>query len=332
MSTITKSGRLAEIRRYVCISKSQWIFLVSFSSRILGCAYTICSYGQIYTSCTIPSGLFSSNLLCLVLYSFRANLPHSLIIWLIFLSLSLICICYFASSCLYLFWHYYYYYYYYCFCCCCSFSHQLTLMVFHWSLSDNKSPQVSRTLLSILAVLNNAVVWVISTCPPNSKSSSPYSNLLVTVPKAPIKIGILVTSMLHSFFNSLARSRYLSFFSHSFSFILWLARTTKSTILQVLFFLLIIIRSGLLAEIRRSVCMSKSHRSLCVLFSRTSAGLCIYLLVWSIIIIIIVIVIIIIYSLEFFTSALTDGLSLEIEWQQVWSSLQDSFQYSGHFE
>ena len=46
--------------------------------------------------------------------------------------------------------------------------------------------------------------------------------------------------------------------------------------------LLIIIRSGLLAEIRRSVCMSKSHWSLCVLFSRIGAGLCVYhLFVWS---------------------------------------------------
>ena len=49
-----------------------------------------------------------------------------------------------------------------------------------------------------------------------------------------------------------------------------------------LLFLLIIIMSGLLAEIRWSVCMSKSHRSLCVSFFRTGAGLCIYhLLVWS---------------------------------------------------
>ena len=57
--------------------------------------------------------------------------------------------------------------------------------------------------------------------------------------------------MFHSFFffNSLARSRYLSFFSHSFNFILWSARTAKLTNLQVLFFLLIIIRSCLLAEI-----------------------------------------------------------------------------------
>ena len=32
-------------------------------------------------------------------------------------------------------------------------------MVFHWSLSDSKSPQVSSTLLSILIVLNYVVVW-----------------------------------------------------------------------------------------------------------------------------------------------------------------------------
>ena len=119
-------------------------------------------------------------------------------------------------------------------------------MVFHWSLSDSMSPQVSRTLLSILAVLNNAVVWMVSTRPPTSKSFSPFSNPLVTVPNAPITIGIIVTCMFYSFFTSLARSRYLSFFSHFFSFILWSAGTAKSTILQVFFFLLIIIKSDLL--------------------------------------------------------------------------------------
>ena len=40
--------------------------------------------------------------------------------------------------------------------------------------------------------------------------------------------------------------------------------------MQVLFLLLIIIRSSLLAEIRWSVCMLKSHWSLCVSFSRTA--------------------------------------------------------------
>ena len=226
-------------------------------------------------------------------------------------------------------------------------------MVFHWSLSDSKSPQVSRTLLSILAVLNNAVVWMVSTRPPNSKSSSPFSNPLVTVPNAPITIAIIFTCMFHSFFSSLARSRYLSFFSLSFCFILWSAGTAKSTILQVLsFFLFIIIKSSLLAGIRWSVCISKSHRSLCESFSRTGAGLCIYhLLVWwnwnffwnfiiiiiiFIIFIFIIIIIIIIISTttttapwDFLTWELVDGLSLEFEWQQVSSSLQDSCQYSG---
>ena len=151
-------------------------------------------------------------------------------------------------------------------------------MVFHWRLSDSKSPQVSRNLLCILAVFNNTVVWMVSTRSPTSKSSRPFNNPLVTVPKAPITIGVIVTFIFHSFFfNSLARSRYLSHFSHSFSFILWSAGTAKSTNLQIFFFLLlIIIRSGLLAEIRWSVCISRSHRSLCVSFSRTGAGLCIY--------------------------------------------------------
>ena len=68
-------------------------------------------------------------------------------------------------------------------------------MIFHWSLSDNKSPQVSVTLLSILAVLNNVVVWMVSTRTPTSNSYSLFNNPLVTVPKAPITIGITVTFM-----------------------------------------------------------------------------------------------------------------------------------------
>ena len=147
-------------------------------------------------------------------------------------------------------------------------------MVFHWSLSDSKSPQVSRTLLIILAVLNNAVVWMVSTRPPTSKSSSRFNNPLVTVPNAPITIGIIVICMFHSFFNSLARSRYLSFFLHSFSFILWSAGTAKSTILQVLFFCYWLLLSLVFWPRLGDPCVC--HRSLCVSFSRTCAELCIY--------------------------------------------------------
>ena len=45
-------------------------------------------------------------------------------------------------------------------------------------LSDSKSPQISRTLLSILVDLNNAVVWMVSTRPLISKSFSPCINPL----------------------------------------------------------------------------------------------------------------------------------------------------------
>ena len=34
-------------------------------------------------------------------------------------------------------------------------------MDIHWSLTNNKSPQVPRTLLSILADIYNAVVWIV---------------------------------------------------------------------------------------------------------------------------------------------------------------------------
>ena len=114
-------------------------------------------------------------------------------------------------------------------------------MVFHWSLSDSKSPQVSRTLLSILAVLSNAVVWIVSIRPPTSMSSKPFNNPLVILPTASITIGTIVAFMFHSFFNSLARSRYLSFFSHSFSFILCSAATAKSTLLLLLVLLLLLL-------------------------------------------------------------------------------------------
>ena len=178
-------------------------------------------------------------------------------------------------------------------------------MVFHGSLSDSKSAQVSRTLLSILADLSNVVVWMVSTRPLVSKSSSPFNKLLVTVPRAPITIGTNVTFLFHTFFSSQARSRYLFFFPLSFNSTLWSAGSAKSTILQVLYFflfsfLMIITRSGRLAEIRRSIFISKSHRSLCISFFSTDAGLYICHLF----------VLIIIILSEFFSLALADGLLL----------------------
>ena len=154
-------------------------------------------------------------------------------------------------------------------------------MVFHWILSDRKSPQVSRALLSIPAILNNAVVWMVSTRPLTSKSSSTFNNPLVIVPKAPITIGIIVTFMFHSFFQFPFKVEVLILYSLSFSFILWSVGTVKSTICKFSV-LLIIIRSCQLTEIKWSVCMSMSHRSLCVSFARIDTRLCMYhLFIWS---------------------------------------------------
>ena len=124
-----------------------------------------------------------------------------------------------------------------------------------------------KSLLGILVDLNNAVVWMVSTSLVISKSSSLFTNPSVTVPRVPITIGIIVTFMFHSFFfNSLARSRYLSVFSLSFNLTLWSAGTAKSTILQVLFFLLIVTRSDRLADILLLLCSfeSFSHQRLLV--------------------------------------------------------------------
>ena len=46
-----------------------------------------------------------------------------------------------------------------------TFSHLQLLVVFRLSLSDSKSPRIFRTLYSILADLNNTVVWMVSFLP-----------------------------------------------------------------------------------------------------------------------------------------------------------------------
>ena len=122
---------------------------------------------------------------------------------------------------------------------------------------------------------------MVSSRPLISKSSSPCTNPSVTVPRAPIIIVITVTFMFLSFFNSLARSRYLSLFAF-FQFYPKVNRNDKVHYSAGSLFLLTITRSGHLAEIRWSFCILKSFRSLCVPFSMPSSGLYIYhLFVWS---------------------------------------------------
>ena len=142
-------------------------------------------------------------------------------------------------------------------------------MVFHWSLNDSKSPQVSRILLSILAVHNNAGVWMVSTRLPNSKSSCHFDNLLVTVPNAPITIGIIVTWMCSTVFFSIPlqdRGTYPSTHVLSVLFCGQPRQQSRQFCKFSFFCCWLLLRSGVLAEIRWSVSMSKSHSSLYVLF------------------------------------------------------------------
>ena len=74
-----------------------------------------------------------------------------------------------------------------------SFSHRLTLVVFHWSLGDSMSAQISRTL-------NNTEVWMASIPPLISSSYNLFSNPLGTVQSEPIITGISVTLIFYSIF------------------------------------------------------------------------------------------------------------------------------------
>ena len=109
------------------------------------------------------------------------------------------------------------------------------LRVFHiivtwWSLIVVRVFHVSRTLLSIRADLNIAVVWMVSNLPLTSSSSSVSSMPLGTVPSALTIIGITVTLMFYSLlFNHLAKPNCLFIFSLSFIFPLRPARRAKST-------------------------------------------------------------------------------------------------------
>ena len=107
------------------------------------------------------------------------------------------------------------------------------------------------TLLSIVAYLSNVLfrwslfILLFLTLPVL------FPNHLGTVPSARITIDIRVTLIFPSVHYSLAKSKYLSLFSLSLCFTLWFAGTAIFSTQQVLLLsLLIITRSGRLAEIR----------------------------------------------------------------------------------
>ena len=109
-------------------------------------------------------------------------------------------------------------------------------MVFHWSLIDSKSPQILWAFLSILADFNSAVIWMVSNRILISTFSRLFSRLLVSLSST------IIIILIHSFFSSLARFKYLLFHF----LLLIITNLTKSNRWYVLFFHLINTRCGLL--------------------------------------------------------------------------------------
>ena len=109
-------------------------------------------------------------------------------------------------------------------------------MVSLWSLSDSKSLQVSRTLLSILADLNNGVVSIVATRSFISKSSTTCTNSFGDYSERTYYTWYHRHFQGFFFCSVLLQSLCIYLFLLSFSFNLWSAGTAKSTIWHVLYF------------------------------------------------------------------------------------------------
>ena len=71
-----------------------------------------------------------------------------------------------------------------------------------------------------------SIVWMVPILPLISKSSTPRTNPLLTVPSAPIKMGITVTFKFHSF-SVFSKANNLTLFSLFFQFYPMLKRNSK---------------------------------------------------------------------------------------------------------
>ena len=126
------------------------------------------------------------------------------------------------------------------------FLHQLWLRVFHWVLSDSKSPHVSRILLSILADRNNAVVWMVPACTP---IPIPLQSLLGSFRAHQLKfISLFLSGSIVFQFSGKVQVLVSLFVFFNFFFVV--CRNSKVHRSIGSLFLLTITRSGCLVEIR----------------------------------------------------------------------------------
>ena len=114
---------------------------------------------------------------------------------------------------------------------------------FPWSLSDSKSPQVSRTFHGILADLSNVVVWMVSIPSLISNLSRPFARILETVSYASTTIVVTLSLMFHRFFFSILLQgpiNYRSFCFLSFSLSGQPKYSTKQLVFDIIIIFIII--------------------------------------------------------------------------------------------
>ena len=129
------SGRLDGIRWSVCKLKFNRSLCLSFSRKGAGlCIYHTLVWSNLYFL-HISQWITLPTQLCLALYSFYANLLHSLIMWLIVLSL--------------LPYYYYYYYQYY-------YLHKVAIVFFNTFLSEQDSHFVLD--ISSLCIFSGSII------------------------------------------------------------------------------------------------------------------------------------------------------------------------------
>ena len=146
--------------------------------------------------------------------------------------------------------HYYFFLHYFL------ITHQHWVVVFHWNLRYSKSPQVSRTRLSILANLNNAVISMASLHPPPPISNSSNSLQAFWWPFQPHQLHLMLLSLSCSTFSFSGKIQVLVslFVFFDFCSVVWQDSEVHPTAgSSPPFLLLIFTRSGLLAGIRGSV-------------------------------------------------------------------------------
>ena len=138
-------------------------------------------------------------------------------------------------------------------------------MVFHGSLSGNVSSSLKDSC-QFSGVISNAVVWIVSTCPLISMSSSPFTIPLVTLARASASIGTIVNFIFHSFSIS-CKVQVLILLSTFFQFYSVVSQNIKvHNSASSLFWGWGMWSSGCLDEVRWSVGISNSQRSLYVPF------------------------------------------------------------------